>query len=45
MRQGADTLAKGFPGRFILGLGVSHAPQVEKLARASSRRTQAMVHS
>ena len=25
MRQGADTLAKGFPGRFILGLGVSHA--------------------
>src|SRR5579875_2315091 len=29
MRQGADTLAKGFPGRFILGLGVSHAPAVE----------------
>jgi len=44
MRQAADTLAKGFPGRFILGLGVSHAPQVEKLGRAYERPYQAMVH-
>ena len=44
MRQAADTLAKGFPGRFILGLGVSHAPQVEKLGRVYERPYQAMVH-
>jgi probable F420-dependent oxidoreductase len=42
MRQGADTLAKGFPGRFILGLGVSHAPQVEQLGRAYERPLAAM---
>ncbi len=36
--------SKGFPGRFILGLGVSHAPQVEKLGRAYGRPYQAMVH-
>ena len=44
MRQGADTLAKGFPGRFILGLGVSHADQVERLGRAYERPYSAMVH-
>jgi probable F420-dependent oxidoreductase len=37
MRQAADTLSKGFPGRFILGLGVSHAPAVEKLGRSYDR--------
>ena len=37
MRQGADTLAKGFPGRFILGLGVSHAPAVESLGGSYDR--------
>ena len=42
MRQGADTLAKGFPGRFILGLGVSHAPAVEKLGRSYDRPYSAM---
>ncbi|MGA2829651.1 MAG: TIGR03620 family F420-dependent LLM class oxidoreductase [Streptosporangiaceae bacterium] len=42
MRQGADTLAKGFPGRFILGLGVSHAPAVEKLGRSYNRPYSAM---
>jgi probable F420-dependent oxidoreductase len=44
MRQGADTLAKGFPGRFILGLGVSHAPAVEKLGRSYERPYSAMEH-
>ncbi len=44
MRQGADTLAKGFPGRFILGLGVSHAPAVEKLGRSYDRPYSAMAH-
>ena len=42
MRQGADTLAKGFPGRFILGLGVSHAPAVEKLGHSYQRPYSAM---
>src|SRR3954468_10562396 len=26
---GANTLGEAFPGRFVLGLGVSHAPAVE----------------
>jgi probable F420-dependent oxidoreductase len=42
MRQGANTLAKGFPGRFILGLGVSHAPLVEQLGRTYERPYSAM---
>ncbi len=42
MRQGADTLSQGFPGRFILGLGVSHAPAVEKLGRSYDRPYSAM---
>jgi probable F420-dependent oxidoreductase len=42
MRQGADTLARGFPGRFILGLGVSHAPAVEKLGHSYDRPYTAM---
>lgn len=42
MRQGANTLAKGFPGRFILGLGVSHAPLVEELGRTYERPYSAM---
>jgi probable F420-dependent oxidoreductase len=42
MRQGADTLSKGFPGRFILGLGVSHAPAVEDLGRSYDRPYSAM---
>ncbi len=29
MRTGADTLADAFPGRFVLGIGVSHQPAVE----------------
>ncbi|MDO8562998.1 MAG: LLM class flavin-dependent oxidoreductase, partial [Candidatus Limnocylindria bacterium] len=28
MANGARTLAEAFPGRFVLGLGVSHAPAV-----------------
>ena len=42
MRQGADTLSQGFPGRFILGLGVSHAPAVESLGRSYDRPFSAM---
>lgn len=29
MKQGQQTLTDAFPGRFLLGLGVSHAPMVE----------------
>lgn len=42
MRQSADTLSKGFPGRFILGLGVSHAPAVESMGRSYDRPYSAM---
>lgn len=30
MASGARTLADAFPGRFVLGIGVSHAPTVER---------------
>ena len=33
MRKGAEELAERFPGRFILGIGVSHAPVVAGLGR------------
>jgi probable F420-dependent oxidoreductase len=31
MAQGAKTVAEAFPGRFVLGLGVSHRPMVEDM--------------
>ena len=31
MAAGQKTLAEAYPGRFVLGLGVSHVPLVEKL--------------
>jgi probable F420-dependent oxidoreductase len=31
MREDAERIEAGFPGRFILGLGVSHAPLVSRL--------------
>jgi probable F420-dependent oxidoreductase len=33
----ADRLARGYPGRFILGLGISHAPLVERTGQAYVR--------
>lgn len=33
----ADRLADGYPGRFVLGLGVSHAPLVESTGQAYVR--------
>jgi probable F420-dependent oxidoreductase len=30
MANGARTLGEAFPGRFVLGIGVSHAPSVER---------------
>jgi len=34
MQGGAATLGAGYPGRFILGVGVSHAPGVERSGQA-----------
>jgi probable F420-dependent oxidoreductase len=37
LRTAAEALEADFPGRFILGLGVSHAPAVEALGHAYQR--------
>jgi probable F420-dependent oxidoreductase len=37
LRSEAEALAADFPGRFVLGLGVSHAPSVEALGHAYQR--------
>lgn len=37
LRTAAEALAADFPGRFVLGLGVSHAPTVEALGHAYLR--------
>ena len=38
MSSGSKTLADAYPGRFVLGLGVSHAPMVENI-RGGTYRT------
>jgi probable F420-dependent oxidoreductase len=40
--NGADTLAEAFDGRFVLGLGVSHAPAVAARGHDYSRPVSAM---
>ena len=42
MRAAAEALAADFPGRFILGLGVSHAPAVAALGHAYQRPLRKM---
>jgi probable F420-dependent oxidoreductase len=42
LRAEAEALAADFPGRFILGLGVSHAPAVEALGHAYLRPLRKM---
>jgi len=37
LRTAAESLAADFPGRFILGLGISHAPAVEALGHVYQR--------
>jgi probable F420-dependent oxidoreductase len=37
MQGGAATLGAAFPGRFVLGVGVSHAPSVERSGLAYER--------
>jgi probable F420-dependent oxidoreductase len=37
LAAGADRLAARYPGRFVLGLGVSHAPLVEAAGQAYAR--------
>jgi len=34
MQGGAATLGAGYPGRFILGVGISHAPMVDRSGQA-----------
>ncbi len=40
--SGANTLAEAFPGRFVLGLGVSHKPMVEQRGAVYDRPLTAM---
>src|SRR3954447_9636272 len=40
--SGASTLAEAFPGRFVLGLGVSHKPAVEQRGSVYDRPLTAM---
>ena len=42
LRTEAEALAADFPGRFILGVGVSHAPLVETLGHAYQRPLRKM---
>jgi probable F420-dependent oxidoreductase len=42
MANGARLLADAFPGRFILGLGVSHKPAVERLGGSYGRPIEEM---
>jgi probable F420-dependent oxidoreductase len=45
MSAGAKTLAEAFPGRFLLGLGVSHAPMVEGVHHRSYSRPVATMRA
>ncbi len=42
MANGARTLAEAYPGRFVLGLGVSHAPSVARRGSIYERPIQRM---
>lgn len=42
MANGARTLAEAYPGRFVLGLGVSHAPSVAQRGGAYGRPIEQM---
>jgi probable F420-dependent oxidoreductase len=42
MANGARTLADAYPGRFLLGIGVSHAPSVATRGHAYSRPLETM---
>jgi probable F420-dependent oxidoreductase len=43
MQAGAATLGAAYPGRFILGIGVSHAPMVERSGQTYDRPFTRMV--
>lgn len=42
MINGARTLSEAYPGRFLLGIGVSHAPSVERRGSTYARPLAAM---
>ncbi|HEX2028661.1 MAG TPA: TIGR03620 family F420-dependent LLM class oxidoreductase [Nitriliruptorales bacterium] len=43
MVNGARTLAEAYPGRFLLGIGASHAPLLDRRGQAYARPYSAMV--
>jgi len=43
MQGGAATLGDAYPGRFVLGIGISHAPAVERSGQTYTRPLQHMV--
>ncbi|MFG2893072.1 LLM class F420-dependent oxidoreductase [Streptomyces sp. NPDC048248] len=42
MNAAANTLAEAYPGRFVLGLGASHAPQVDQRGHVYAKPLAAM---
>src|ERR1700736_6158758 len=44
MQAGAATLGGGYPGRFVVGIGVSHAPMVDGSGQIYEKPLARMVH-
>ncbi len=44
MEGGAATLGAGYPGRFILGIGISHAPMVDRSGQTYEKPLARMSH-
>jgi probable F420-dependent oxidoreductase len=44
MQGGAATLGAAYPGRFLLGVGVSHAPTVDRSGQSYEKPLARMVH-
>jgi probable F420-dependent oxidoreductase len=44
MQGGAATLGAAYPGRFVLGIGISHAPMVEGSGQAYEKPLDRMAH-
>src|SRR6202163_1525745 len=43
MQGGAATLGAAYPGRFVLGVGISHAPAVERSGQIYAKPLQHMI--
>ena len=44
MQGGAATLGAAYPGRFVLGIGISHAPMAEGSGQAYEKPLDRMAH-